>query len=142
MEFSEACCEVDFILTNLNPEDKKKIPEKVINFFKDNKDLLYSVDLTTTKPLSEQNLKDETKAFLQIINYKYFANKAQKEEFEQIFEDVPNIENDYNYINKNNFISVSEVIVDNEEDITTELTVYKENKIVSFLKKILYYFKK
>ena len=69
MEFAEACCEVDFILTNLNPEDKKKIPKTVIKFFKENKSLFYKVNLTTTKPLANQELKDETKAFLQILNY-------------------------------------------------------------------------
>ncbi len=87
MEFSEACCEVDYILDNLNPDDKKRIPENVLKFFKENKSLFYKVNLTTAKSLAVQPLKDETKAFLQILNYKYFANEEQKEEFQEMFKE-------------------------------------------------------
>ena len=37
MEFAEACSEVDFILENLQPSDKEKIPKSVFDFFKENK---------------------------------------------------------------------------------------------------------
>ena len=37
MEFAEACSEVDFILENLQPSDKEKIPQSVFEFFKNNK---------------------------------------------------------------------------------------------------------
>lgn len=127
MEFSEACCEVDFILANLNPEDKKKIPKSVFEFFKENKSLFYNVNLTTEKPLKEQDLKDETKAFLQIINYKYFSNKEQKEQFKEIFKEDEDI---------TDMFSKDTVVQDfNEEN--KELTVYKENKLLIFIKKIL-----
>lgn len=133
MEFSEACCEVDFILANLNPEDKKKIPKSVFEFFKENKSLFYNVNLTTEKPLKEQDLKDETKAFLQIINYKYFSNKEQKEQFKEIFKEDEDI---------TDMFSKDTVVQDfNEEKFSSEenkeLTVYKENKLLIFIKKIL-----
>lgn len=133
MEFSEACCEVDFILANLNPEDKKKIPKSVFEFFKENKSLFYNVNLTTEKPLKEQDLKDETKAFLQIINYKYFSNKEQKEQFKEIFKEDEDI---------TDMFSKDTIIQDfNEEKFSSEenkeLTVYKENKLLIFIKKIL-----
>ena len=91
MEFAEACSEVDFILENLQPSDKEKIPQFVFEFFKNNKSLFYKVNLTTDKSLAEQDLKNETKAFLQIINYKYFSNKEQQKEFRDM------LENDNNY---------------------------------------------
>lgn len=136
MEFAEACCEVDFILENLNPEDKKMLPQKVIEFFKENKSETYIVNLTTEKSLLEQNLKDETKAFLQIINYKYFADKNQKEEFLKIFKENKNTD-----IFFKNEIEIEEVCIDEKNEIT-ELTIYKENKIIAFLKKILNFFRK
>lgn len=123
MEFEEACCEVDFILTNLNPEDKKKIPETVIKFFKENKSVFYKVNLTVTKPLANQELKDETKAFLQILNYKYFANQKQKEEFKKIFVENENV-------------SSSEI----KENL--KLIIYKESKIKIFINKIISFFRK
>lgn len=137
MEFEEACCEVDFILEHLDPIDKKKIPEKVIEFFKNNKDLFYKVNLSVDKPLAEQELKDETKAFLQILNYRYFANEAQKDEFNKIIneEEVEIFEED---INKNEFVNKQE---SNEKSVNTEMVVYKENKIKSFFKKILSFFR-
>lgn len=137
MEFSEACCEVDYILTNLNPEDKKKIPDSVINFFNENKSSLYKVNLTTDRPLAEQKLKDETKAFLQIINYKYFANKKQKEEFKSIFKE----ENEKKLLIENITINKENETVDNILE-NTKLIIYKENKISNFFKKILNIFKK
>lgn len=145
MDFSDACCEVDFILDNLNPEDKKKIPEMVINFFKNNKSSEYKVNLTPNKPLSEQTLKDETKAFLQIINYKYFANKKQKEEFEAILkeENIKKILVENLTVEDIKVENIDNNFVNNEiEESQTELTVYKENKILKFFKRILNMFKK
>ena len=52
MEFAEACSEVDFILENLQPSDKEKIPQSVFEFFKNNKSLFYKVNLTTDKSLA------------------------------------------------------------------------------------------
>lgn len=75
MEFEKACSEVDFILKHLNIEERKKIPKKVLDFFKLNKDLFYEVKLDTNIPLEDQNLKEETKAFLQIIKDNYFKEE-------------------------------------------------------------------
>ena len=119
MEFAEACSEVDFILENLQPSDKEKIPQSVFEFFKNNKSLFYKVNLTTDKSLAEQDLKNETKAFLQIINYKYFSNKEQQEKFRDMFE------NDNTY-----------------EKIENQLVIYKENKVLNFIKKILGFFRR
>lgn len=137
MEFSEACCEVDYILDNLNPDDKKKIPEKVIDFFKKNKSSIYNVNLTTEKPLAQQTLKDETKAFLQILNYKYFANEKQKEEFKKIFKD----ENVNELLFENTKLNLKIETIEIDEDLSTELTIYKENKLISFFKRILKFLK-
>lgn len=125
-QFSEACCEVDFILDNLNPEDRMKIPETAIKFFKDNKSLFYKVNLTASKPLSQQKLKDETKAFLQIINFTYFADKQQKREFLELF--AKEEKND--------------IIKEQVKDNSTELVIYKENKILTFFKNILDFFRR
>lgn len=84
MEFEKACNEVDFILNHLNPDDRKKLPESLINFFKENKDIFYEVNIDTSKPLYDQELKEETKAFLQIIKETYFSNDEKKNNSEQL----------------------------------------------------------
>lgn len=126
MKFDEACCEVDFILEHLQPSDKEKIPKSVFDFFKENKSIFYKVNLTTEKLLKEQKLKDETKAFLQIINYKYFADEKQKESFEKMLE------------------SNNETKEEVKEEVTQpevkEIVVYKENKLVKILRKIRDFF--
>ena len=123
MEFEEACSEMSYILENLNPIDKKKIPETTLQFFNNNKSIFYKVNLDVNKELREQNLKDETKAFIQIINKKYFNGEyffsEEKEE-----------------INKENFEN-KECIKDNTELIVKK----KENKIIAFFKNILKKFK-
>ena len=90
--------------------DKDKIPEKVRKFFKDNKSIFYKVNLDPSKNLEEQELKEETKAFITIINYKYLAGENAKEEFNELLND--------NSLNK---------IENLKEDVT--MVVYKENKI-------------
>lgn len=127
MEFEEACSEVNYILENLNPEDRKKISNNVLEFFKENKSMFYKVNLDVSKPLEEQELKDETKAFLQMLNYKYFSNEEQKREFKKMLEEK-----------EEKFVQQEEPKED--EGLAREnlqLTVYKENKIVSWLKKLV-----
>lgn len=75
MNFEDACCEIDYIIEHLDIKDKNKIPINVRNFFKNNRSLFYKVNLDVTKDLSSQTLKDETKAFLEILYVKYFANR-------------------------------------------------------------------
>lgn len=119
MEFEEACSEMCYILENLNPIDKKKIPEATLQFFNNNKSIFYKVNLDVNKELREQNLKDETKAFIQIINKKYFNG-------EYFFSE----EKEENFENK-------ECIKENTELIVRK----KENKIIAFFKNILKKFK-
>ena len=122
IEFNEACSEIDFILEHLRPEDKEKIPKSVFDFFRENKSLFYNVNISIDKPLKDQELKDETKAFLQIINYKYFADEKQKEKFEQILKDYDETKR-------------QETIQE-----TKEIVIYKENKLIKILKKICKFF--
>lgn len=123
MEFQEACSEMDYIFENMNPIDKNKIPEKVIKFFKDNKSIFYEVNLDPSKNLEEQELKEETKAFITIINYKYLLGENAKEEFNEI------LEND-----------TLEEIENQKEEVS--MIVYKENRIIAFFKKLLKNIKK
>ena len=166
MEFEKACNEVDFILNHLNPDDRKKLPESLINFFKENKDIFYEVNIDTSKSLYDQKLKEETKVFLQIIKETYFSNDEEKNNSKQLAnlkedENQKSIE-DFNVKNRinieqeksNDNIINDNIINDKQEkenkkiiNVTqenknnNEMIVYKESKLKSFIKKIINIFK-
>lgn len=123
MEFQEACSEIDYIFEHMNSTDKNKIPQKVRNFFKSNKSIFYKVNLDPSKNLEDQELKEETKAFITIINYKYLLGENAKEEFNEIL--------------KNDTL---EEIANQKEEVS--MIVYKENRIIAFFKKLLKNIKK
>lgn len=120
MEFEEACSEMDYIFENMNPVDKDKIPQKVRKFFKDNKSIFYKVKLDPSKNLEEQELKEETKAFIMIINYKYLKGEKAKEKFNEILQNDSSRE-------KNEIENLKE---------DTTMIIYKENKIIAFFKNL------
>ncbi len=133
MDFEYGCSEVDYILEHLNPEDKKKIPDYVIGFFKNNKSLFYKVNLDAKKKLDEQELRDETKAFLQLIYYKYLANEEEKYKFNQFLKNISSsIETEE--------LKVLDNGIKNEEN--SKLIIYKENKLLKFINRIFNFIKR
>ena len=120
MEFENACSEMYYILEHMNPKDKEKIPEYIIHFFRDNRSLFYKVNLDVTKELSEQDITDETKAFIHILNEEYCL---ASEENQDIIEE--------NYL-ENEKDKKSE---ENEE--MSLVTIKKENIILKWIKRLL-----
>ena len=115
MEFEEACSEMNYILEHMNPVDKNRIPQSVIEFFKTNRSYVYRVKLTKSKPLKEQKLKDETKAFIQIIYEKYLSDGTKNKEINKI-------------------LKQSEKKKEVEEK---ELIPYKQNRVINWIRKII-----
>jgi len=74
--------EVDEILNLLEEAYKEKIPEKIINFFKEERDKEYKVVIDVNRPLREQNLKRDTFVLLAILNLNYWCEtEEEKQEF-------------------------------------------------------------
>ena len=123
MEFEQACSEMDYILQHMRQSDLNKIPIEVIKFFKENKDIFYKVEIDGTKKLYEQELKNETKAFIKILNAKYFGGEKEKQEL-------------------NNIINSKEETHE-LQNIKNEMIMYKENKnmFVRIFDKILKFLK-
>ena len=75
--------EIDF---KLDPNDLKMIPQYFLNFFEENMDKSYEVTIQENKPLYEQDLREETKAFIKILYITYFSdNKEEKERLMEEF---------------------------------------------------------
>lgn len=134
MEFEQACAEMNFILKHFDPNDLKVIPQYFLNFFEENMDKSYEVKILEDKPLYEQDLKEETKAFIKILYITYFSNdREEKERLMAEFEaNLPKLQ-------------IKEDIFETSQNESTEVkseqaqlaVINKENRFIRFLKNII-----
>lgn len=132
MEFEQACAEMNFILNHFDPNDLKMIPQYFLNFFEENMDKSYEVTIQANKPLYEQDLREETKAFIKILYITYFSdNKEEKERLMEEFKvNLPKLKI------KENIFEISSNL--NKENQQTQIAVIdKENKFIRFLKNVI-----
>ena len=85
-DFHKILVEVDEILSYLDEKDLERIPQEIRQLIKDNKDKDYTWEYDDTKSLEEQNVSDDTIAFLSYLNMKYILNDEQRELMQQILE--------------------------------------------------------
>lgn len=139
-----AYAEVDEILNLLEEEYANKIPEKVRNFFREEKMKDYKPEINVEIPLIEQNLKRETMVLLAILNLNYWCeSEEEKENFRKELaeneKEQKELEEKYN---PDNLFKKKQQ--EKQEDIpNTELIVYKKtNFIHKLLNKIKSLFRK
>ena len=78
--YSEALCEVSYIINNLDKNDYNKIPVNFIEFIEKNKSRYYQIDFNINMPYENLNLKKETLAILGIIYRKFLSPIEKREE--------------------------------------------------------------
>lgn len=141
-----AYAEVDAILDLLETETVEKIPLKVREFFKNEKDKNYVPNINVEVSLLEQNLKRETMVLLTILNLNYWCDSeeekqeilnsfANNQEMKQLAE--KELAEKYN---PNNLFKKKDKVED-----TTEVSMIeykKPNFIQKLLTKIARFFKK
>lgn len=71
------------ILMLLDEDDRKKIPEKFISFFKQNKSENYISTINPYIPLEMQKIENQTNAIISYIYIKYLTDETEKEEFRE-----------------------------------------------------------
>ena len=81
--YQNALAEVEEILQNTEEELVTKIPEKIRQFIRENRNQEYSANIVNDKPLNEQNILPETQALLALIYRSYWATEEEKQEFAQ-----------------------------------------------------------
>lgn len=86
IDYKKRLVELDEIFNYLSEEDLNKIPEKIRNAIKENKDKEYFWEYDETKPLKEQAVNRDTIALLSYINMEYLLNEEQKKLMQQIHE--------------------------------------------------------
>ena len=138
--YSEAFVEVLAILDNTPIEEKNSIPEKFMNFLKENASKTYKIAFDKNKQIEELTLKKETKAILSVIYYNYLCPKDQKEEYVEIlnnnqtkFEEELREKYNPDNIFKNN-TTAEPVHQQVKEEMA--MTEYKESFITKIINKI------
>jgi hypothetical protein len=140
----DAYVEVLGILDLLDEEQKNRIPKKLKEFFENNKNQDYQVNIDSNIPLEEQNLLQETVDILAMLKLNYWCtNEKEKEGLLNLLN-----ENEKKYqeelrkkYNPNNLFKDKEskrVIYTNEE---LSIVKYKESiftRIKDWLKRILF----
>ncbi len=81
MEFSNACTDVEFIIQNMEEEDRSKIPEEIIetiSFFKSED---YQTKINIFDSLEEQELSTATKGLIAYLYNNYLGTEEEKQQY-------------------------------------------------------------
>ena len=141
----EAYAEVDTILNFMDKEYISEIPEKLRNMFREKKAKDYIKNIVPSKPLEEQELKDETLSILAVLNYNYWCkDESEKEKILKLYADN---EKKYQDILPQKF-NQDEIFKKNKEENKTKDAVnqvqmieYKESFIKRLINKIKSFFR-
>lgn len=144
-----AYAEVDEILNLLEKEYRERVPEKIRNFFKEEKMPDYNPKIEIGKQLTEQNLKRETMVLLAILNINYWCDSEEEkqmfiDEMAKNEEEKRELEEKYNPDNLFKNRKNNELNSDNaDETQNISLVEYKKQGIFKrILEKITKFFKK
>ena len=138
----QAYSEIDEFIELLDEYNKNKIPKKLRDFFKKEKDINYVKNIDSTMPIKEQNLKEETLALIAMLNLQYWCeDENEKEKLREIYS-----QNESKYqeklrekYNPDNIFKHRKN--DNKYDITTnnEIAIieYKKNSLFTKIKRFI-----
>lgn len=79
--YQNALAEVEEILQNTEEELVTKIPNKIRQFIRENRNQEYIAQIVNDKPLNEQDILPETQVLLALIYRSYWATEEEKKEF-------------------------------------------------------------
>lgn len=74
----QAYSEIDEFLGLLSEEKINEIPQKLREFFKEEKDREYIKNIDASIPIKEQNLKEETLAIIAFLNLQYWCKDEEE----------------------------------------------------------------
>lgn len=140
-----AYAEIDSFIELLPKEEKEKIPSKLKQYFKAEKDKETTKKLSMDIPIEEQNLQEETWNLIAMVYLKYLCeDEKEKKELEQIYD-----ENEKKYREEMKDKYNPEKILENrgkknivqQEEKNLPIKVQKESiiqKIIKFINKLFH----
>lgn len=138
----KAYSEIDEFLGLLSEEQRNKIPKKLREFFKEEKDQEYKKGINLNIAIKNQDLKEETLGIIALLNLQYWCedeNEKQrlKEVYaknEQVYQEMLQVTfNSDNIFNER----TSNIEKEQKQDEATRLVEYKEPMIKRIFNKIL-----
>ena len=133
--YEDAMAEVLDILKHTRKEDLVKISPKFMEILENNASKTYIPNLDHSKELKDMNLKPKTRALISIIYREFFCDENQKNEYDKKLAkyEIKYQEELKKLYNQDNLFK-------NKNQETTEQQqsiIVKENKKISFIKKLL-----
>ena len=143
---SKAYAEVDKILSFMETKYVEKVPKKMREIFRNEKDSNYQPNINKNIPLAEQRLERKTLAILAMLNiYCWCDNQEEKKDLLRAYSnnDKKRKELLSEKYNLDNFLKYKEKDVNQSNETVTEISEYKkENFIKKFLNRIKKIFKR
>lgn len=86
-KYSKAYVEVLEIIRHMEKDFQSKVPQKLLDMFKQKSDKNYEYHIDLNKKINEQKLSEETIAILSVLELKYWATPEQKEILNKALDD-------------------------------------------------------
>ena len=142
-EYAKAYVEILEIINKIDKEYKDKIPEKLLDFFENNKDLKYEFKVENMN--SQKPFLRETVVILTVLEQKYWANDEEREILNRVLKEneekhQKEIREKYNpnrIFEKSKKENSEEERIDNVNNLLSEV---KENIFVKIKKMIKKFF--
>ena len=140
----QAYSEIDEFLGLLSEEQRNKIPQKLREFFKEEKDGNYEKRIDPKEPIKNQNLKEETLGIIALLNLQYWCEyETEKQRLKEVYAKNEKVYQEMLQVafNPDDIFKKRTQPVENEQVENTTMVVYKESffkKIIGKLKKIFF----
>lgn len=119
-----AYAEVDYIINHMNEKYREKVPQKMLNFFRDYKDPNYVVKVNPYVPLQNQGLQRYTLEIIALFHLKYWCEdeKRKQELYDLMVRNQEKLEEQMRekYSVEKLFDNASATVVKSEEDLEKE----------------------
>lgn len=141
----QAYSEVEVFLSLLEDEQINKVPKQLIKLFQEEKDYNYKKIIDPSKPIKDQDLKEETLAIISLLNLEYWCDDEQEKERlrktyynnQKAYEEVFQITFDPDKIFKKDYKTNEMQDNDNTENIGTNLITFQRETIVRKIIRII-----
>lgn len=130
----QAYSEVDEFLGLISNEHRNKIPKKLREFFKEEKDTNYTKGLNPNVPIKNQELKEETLGIIALLNLQYWCeDENEKRRLKEVYAKNEKIYQEHLQVqfNPNEIFKKREPIKEN-----VSIVEYKESIIKKLINKI------
>lgn len=130
----QAYSEVDEFLGLISNENRNKLPQKLRDFFKEEKDINYIKGINPNIPIKNQELKEETLGIIALLNLQYWCeDENEKKRLKEVYAKNEKIYQEHLQVqfNPNEIFKKREAIKEN-----VSIVEYKESIIKKFINKI------